>query len=290
MSSNPAEARNHLSPGILRVVDAGEIEYKEMVLGQTIQIVARDAVSAEFSSFTVVPVSIRTPGINPNLTDVTFLYVDGEFNFYNADDPKETVRIEPGTLMEHGLSCVLIPKMDAIFVNLGGIGLGRDYSFEHVGGTNVAIAAKDIETINIGIPPKKFNPPDLSDYFTKVEESRKSHQMEEEQRAREVTQTVTANLEELLRNDPQIEEIKRLVLGCSTDGKLYMVSYLSFAYEDGVMNKALKALKGAFKEHFDSVHPQARGDLRLKASSRIIFDGMIKEAGIEWPRPHHMER
>lgn len=277
--------RQHLSPDILRIVDNKGVGYQEMEPGQTLTIHALDAKTRIPSSFILTVASVRIFDERRQTRTATLQYIEGDFNFYDGNNPNNTTRIEPGTLMENGISANLIPQTDYRLSYFGGIGIGRDHSFEFIGGKDSSVIARGISGIDVGTAPADYQPPDLAVHLQRVEETREKQLRDEKRRADDVDRVIMADLEEWFQDHPAYAKMRELIAGYSPNGKLVMSSYLIYGKEDGVLDKAWEVLKQAHKEHFNYEHPAIRGDLDIKVSSRRVFEGMLKDAGIQWPRP-----
>lgn len=284
---HPESGRRYLSPDILHVADNIGIRHQEMQPGQNLRIHAQDATTGEQSYFDVTVLSVRDVEGRSNKT-ATLQYRGGTFNFYDGEDftiTNRTAQLEPGTLMENGISATLIPQTDYRLVYLDGIGLGRDHSFEFVGGENRSVIAHRVERIEIGTSPSDFQAPDISDHLKKIEKTRQRKREDKEKVAEEVNEVVMNDLEEHFGDHPAYQQIRKLITGYSPNGKLVMSSFLIYAKEDGVLDKAWEVLQRADERHFSFEHPSIRGDSDIKASSRTVFEEMLRDAGIQWPRP-----
>ncbi len=288
MARDPREAaaRSHLSTDILRTVDRSGIRYDDMVPGQSIAVHAQDAVTQQLGSFLLRVVSIRQPN-SSSQKDVTFEYVEGDFAFYvqRASGVSTTTRIKPGALMESGVTARFVPQTDYRMVYVGGIGVGRDHSFEYVEGEDSFVVAHDITMLEVGDPAVDFKAPDISDHLGKVEKAQKRRREDEAVREDMVRRVVMEDVEQYFGELPCAQAIKDLISGYSPNGQLVMSSFLIYGEEDGVFDKAWEVLQKADSKHFSYEHPAIRGDLDIKASSRRVYEQMVEEAGIQWPRP-----
>lgn len=282
--------KQYLSPEILRVVDNTGIDYKEMEPGQALTIYAQDAKSKQLASFIVTVVLVRTLDERKQTRTATLQYREGEFNFYNGINPNETVQLEPGTLMENGISATLIPQANYTLAYFGGIGLGRDHIFEFIDGENRSIIAHGVDRIDVGAVSVDYQSPDLTTYLQRVEDTRERQVEEEKHRVQEVNRIIMADLEEWFQDHLAYHEIRELIAGYSPNGKLVMSSFLIYGKEDEVLDRAWEVLKQAHKDHFSYEHPSIRGNLDIKASSRRVFEGMLRDAGIKWPRPEKVDK
>ena len=286
--ANPseAEARRHLSPDILTAIDRSGIRYSEMAPGQPITVFAQDAINHEQGSFLLRVISVRDDENHKN-KDVTFEYVEGDFNFYvhSSNSQDRTSQLKPGALLETGVTAIFVPATDYRMVYMGGIGVGRDHSFEYIDGEDLTVVAHNITALEQGETTPDFKTPDISEHLEKVRAAEKRASENERVREERVRRVVMEDLEQYFGEDPRIQDIKDLIAGYSPNGQLVMSSFLIYGQEDGVLERAIDAWLRAHAKHFQFEHPDMRGDLDLKASSRHVYEQMLQEAGIEWPRP-----
>lgn len=275
--------REYLSPEILRIVD-NTLPYEQMQIGETLIVWAEDALTRQLTSFTILVVSIREN--ERGRKSATFEYVGDDFNFFDGENPQKTVKITAGTLMENGVSTTLIPQADYHLSYFGGIGRGRDHSFEFVGGEDHSVIVHKVSRIDVVAAQNNYQAPNyLSLHLEKMEETKQRQMQDEGKRIAELERTVMADLEKWFGDYPAYQEIRELISGYSPNGKLMMSSFLIYGKEDGVLDRAWETLKLAHHDHFEYEHPMVRDDLDLKASSRMRYERMIREAGIKWPRP-----
>lgn len=276
--ADPEKGRKHLSSEILRIIDSNRLPYQEMEPGQILSIFAEDAKTKEFSSFSLVILS--TKDLEGKETPV-FQYVDGNFNFYDAHEPNKTIQIKQGLIIEGGVSAIFIPQSDMKLVYFGGIEVGsRDHSFEHIDGSSQSAIAHKIREIEIHSAPSGFQVPDLTSYFEKVASLElKNKKIKEDKDIK-----LMGFLEENFESYPDYEEIKNLIETYSTEGKMAMLSFLKYAVEDGVFQKAWEILKKYHESYWSYDHPDIRGNLDLKINNTAVFQQMLNEADIRWPR------
>ena len=280
------EARRHLSPEILRTVDRSGIRYSEMEPGQPITIFAQDAITNEQGSFLLRVISVRDDENHRN-KDVTFEYIEGDFNFHvhSNKDQDRTTQLNPGALLETGVTATFVPATDYRMVYMGGIGVGRDHSFEYIDGEDLTVVAHNITALEQGETTPDFKTPDISEHLEKVRAAEKRASENERVREERVRRVVMEDLEQYFGEDPRIQDIKDLIAGYSPNGQLVMSSFLIYGQEDGVLDQAWASLQEADRNHFSYEHPDIRGDLDFKASSRGVYINMLKDTGITWPRP-----
>jgi hypothetical protein len=130
-----------------------------------------------------------------------------------------------------------------------------------------------------------FKAPDISEHLEKVRATEKRASENEGIREERVRRVVMEDLEQYFGEDPRIQDIKDLIAGYSPNGQLVMSSFLIYGQEDGVLDQAWASLQEADRNHFSYEHPDIRGDLDFKASSRGVYINMLQDTGITWPRP-----
>lgn len=276
--------RKHLSQEILRIVD-NTFPYEEMRVGQTLRIWAEDAIERKSSFFNVVV--LHTSKNTNGQTSVAFEFVQGDFNF-NTDGPLRTRKLKPGTLMKGGISANLVPQPNYKMVYVGGIGIGRDHSFEFVDGETTSIIAHNIEAIEVTEPSRYFQPPDITDYLEKARLTEYKQTEARRSATEESNKAVKSLLEEKFGHNPMLPEIRKIIDSLSPNGKIVVLSFLMYAQEDGVFEKAYGLLKEVCKEHYRYQHPYVAGDPDFHDNAKILMR-MTLEAGIAWPRPYAKE-
>jgi len=272
--------RKNLSPEILRILDNSRLSYQEMQPGQIITVYAEDALTKKESSFSLTVLS------NLNLEEeveknVIFQYAEGDFNFYKGDNLQKTLKIKPGSLLGGGVSANFIPKPNLTMVYTGGIEVGaRDHSFENINGEDQFAITHRITKIEVHEAEPNFKAPDLKEYFRKIE----LIQSEKEKSSQDINKGVEKFIEKYFKENLQYGDIKKLLADFCPEGKIVMASFLKYAQEDGVFDKAWSVLEKYNKEHWQYDHPDIRGNLDLKESNRMVYEKMLKEAEIKWPR------
>lgn len=285
---NLEAGRQHLSPKILQTVDSyrSGIAYPDMQLGQLLTIHAEDAATKKLGSFTIEVVSVRKLDEKRDNWTATLKFKHGEFNFYNGDNTAgRPVRLEGDQLMENGISGTFIPQTDLRMSYYGGIGLGRDHGFEYVDGRDRSVIVHRLTAIDVAAPPPEWQSPDLTEHFRKMEEVKAKQQREREEAMQNSNRSVDAFLEEKFKNHPQYAQIQERVNQFSPNGRIVIASYLGYALEDGVFDKAWQILEKAWDDQYYFQHPQVRGDIDILGQNREQLMEIIREAGIKWPRP-----
>ena len=155
----------------ISAIAESQIMYRDMVPGEIITITAEDAKSGQQKSFQIRIVETR-PVPGKNLVEATFEFWKGRFNFW-LPNKAGTKAIKRGTLMESGLSAWWIPAFQLRLVGFGGIGQGRDYSFDDVSGQyQQIIIAHNISSIVSERPDKPIrNLPSTSKHLAAIKKT-----------------------------------------------------------------------------------------------------------------------
>lgn len=284
-------ARKHISPELLGFIDGIKgITYEEMVPGQGLIIYAEDAETRQQSFFVLEVLSVRQSDSNKDLKTATFRYKGDNFSFYNGENPQaKPVRLEPGTLMENGVSGTFIPQRDIKMSYIGGIGLRRDHSFEYLDGGLKSVIVHNLKGMGIAKPPSDFEQPNLKGYFEKIKSTKLRQEEERKSHSEENDNKITTFIEEKFNGHPMLSQIKDTLADFSPNGKITTASYLVYALEDGVFDKAWKILEVAYRDHYSYQHPMIRGDCDILGTNRAKLMEMTHDAGIKWPRPGQEE-
>ncbi|MFH0936688.1 MAG: hypothetical protein V1808_00120 [Candidatus Daviesbacteria bacterium] len=278
--------RRYLSPSILRIVDNLGISYKDMQPGQSLTIYAEDAATRRPGSFNLEVLSVRNLDDRRDIMTATLRYREGDFSFYNGENSAaKPVRLKEGTLMENGISGILIPQTDARMAYFGGIGLGRDHSFEYVDGDGKSVIVHRLTTIDIGNPLIDWEQPDLIEYLQKLEATKTRQAQEREKAKQESEREVEAFIEKKFQDHLLLGQIQERLKEFSPNGKNVIASYLAYALEDGVIDKAWEVFEKACDDHYSYQPPYIRGDVEVLGQNRTKLMEMTTEAGIKWPRP-----
>jgi len=274
------EGRKNLSPEILRILDNSRLGYQEMQAGQIITIYAEDALTKKESSFSLIVLSTLSPKEDSE-ENIIFQYAEGDFNFYRGDNLQKTLKIKPGSLLGGGVSANFIPKPNLTMVYTGGIEVGaRDHSFENINGEDDFAIAHRITKIEVQKAEPNFKTPDLREYLRKIELIKS----EKEKSSQDINKGVEKFIEKYFKENPYYNDIEKLLDGFCPEGKIVIASFLKYAQEDDVFDKAWSVLEKYNIEHWQYDHPDIRGNLDLKESNRMVYEKMLKEAGIKWPR------
>lgn len=164
----------NLSPQLNALVD-DQIPYTSMKVGEILKIHALDAETGKPRTFRIQVVEFHTEEGGQHYP--IFQFLRSRFHFFGKDRRTPT-RIRAGSLAGAGISATHVPEFVLSMVGLGGIGLGRDYSFEYVGGTQNFAYAAGIAQIERLPCPDGWEVPSkrLSAYLKSVERIRKQEQ------------------------------------------------------------------------------------------------------------------
>lgn len=119
----------HLSKELNQLIEYS-MKYDDMQLGEILEITATDVVWGEPKTLRVQIVGFQK--LKEKHTPV-FRFLNCDVNLA-GNDKSTPVRPQKGTLAGAGVACTHLPQMVWNMVGLGGIDIGRDYSFEYLDG------------------------------------------------------------------------------------------------------------------------------------------------------------
>ena len=258
------------------------ISYEQMKPGQLLTVHAMDAFTKGPSFFLVEVLSVRDE--RKNQMAATLRYRGGNFNFYNGENTSKAIKLADGDLFENGISGTLIPLTDLRMSYYGGIGVGRDHLFDFVNGRNKSVIAHKISVIDVSNPTAGWLSPDLSEHFKKIEETKGRQDRNRQEATKNTENSIDQFINEKFKSHPKVGEIQKMLSEFSPNGKVAIASFLGYALEDGVFEKAWQILDKANYDHFTYQPPMVRGDMDILGQNRVKIMEMIREAGITWPR------
>lgn len=136
-------------------VAVSQVKYSDMQLGEILKITAMDAGWGNPKTFLIQIVGFvegnykRSP---------IFRFLDDAFNFF-GNDKTTPITMRRGDLAGAGIAGMLVPHTMFNMTSLGEIKLGRDYSFEYVGGREEFIYAAKIVRIDCISRPASWREP-----------------------------------------------------------------------------------------------------------------------------------
>lgn len=163
-----------LSDSINAIVD-NTLMYDELHLGEILEITALGAETKLPGIIRLQVVNLENEGDGHKAP--IFRFLDTEISLF-GDDRAEPVRPKKGDLAGPGISALHVPHFVMGMLGFGGIGLGRDYSFEYVGGKTDFMYAARIAKIARRPPPKGWREPKtaVARYKSKVERIRRAEE------------------------------------------------------------------------------------------------------------------
>ncbi len=184
----------NLSDRINDIVD-GQLMYDEMRLGEILEITALGAETKLPGIIRVQVIYFDDEG-DSHIAPI-FRFLDAEISLF-GDNRTEPVKPKKGDLASPGISATHIPHFVMRMVGFGGIGIGRDYSFEYVGGKKEFMYAARIAKIARQGPPKGWRVPKtaVASFKRKVERIRRAeeeHRKEHELMLKKALVIRTAN-------------------------------------------------------------------------------------------------
>lgn len=157
----------NLSPRLNEIVD-NQFSYRNMVLGDRLAIEAIDA-----RTRTMALCHLQVVGFRPceKIGHAPIFAGGGRFSFI-GEDRRTPTRFRRGTLMLGGVSATHVPDFVLSMVGFGGIGLGRDYSLEYIGGEDRFAYIHALRGIMRRPQPRGWTAPteEVAAYLRSVEE------------------------------------------------------------------------------------------------------------------------
>jgi hypothetical protein len=156
----------NLSPNLNRMADAEQADPK---LGEILRITALDAKTKQRNVF-CLQVTGWEEQENERVPIYEFLKNSEPFYFYDSDR-KTPILVREGSLAKSGVSATHIPSFVLFMIGLGGLCIGRDFSFEYINGEKRFVFAHLIEHIETLPCPEGWTPPvrRIADYLEAVE-------------------------------------------------------------------------------------------------------------------------
>lgn len=154
----------HVHPSVLNILAKGTLPYKEMCIGQVLEIHAKDSRTGSLGRFSVQVVGFEHDCLN-GVHPAVFRLLDS-FGFYAPNSDPVTVQADAD--MVGGTSEFHLPVSSGMSY-IGGIAIGRDHSFLYVGAEHEMLIVSGIESIREVDPAGEFDCEDLSEYRQAVE-------------------------------------------------------------------------------------------------------------------------
>ncbi len=246
---------------------------------------AEDAETKEILSFCIRLVSKRKTGKFPGV-EATFEFLDNvnDFTFYTLHKKKK-VKIPRGKFAEAGISADIISHFRRVLIDYGGIGIGRDFTFEHIGGnyTTDTIIAHNISKI-IQCRPESYQVPTqkLNNYFKKLEKTKKEYKEREKKKNEDINDETKRLIEEKFsgKNKEKVSEfIDRFRI---PEVKGIIFSIFLRAKEANKLEKAFEVLEQIFEEHWKYQHPDIRANMQYTDNEMKVQEA-YKLIGIKLP-------
>lgn len=179
----------NLSARLNALVDY-QLLYKDLALGERLVLYATDARSNQPDVLALQVVGWRVSGDD---RCPVFRISNGSHLMLFGDDRATPIRLKRGTLMLGGIAATHIPQFVLSMIGFGSIGLGRDYSFEYVGGGNVFAYIHQLSRITRAPRPKRWvEPADMVlAYLAAVARNEEEYRFTQARRDVRLTQALT---------------------------------------------------------------------------------------------------
>lgn len=153
---------------------ATQVLYHHLTPGEQLTITATDAATQSPNAFRLTFIG-WTERDEAKRRAIVRLDAEG-FSFYGADR-RQPQAIAPGTLALAGTGQTHLPYPVDVMVMMGGIGFGRDYSFDFSGGNGGPIYVANVATIERHAPECGWERPgeEIRTFLGRVEEARIEH-------------------------------------------------------------------------------------------------------------------
>lgn len=263
-----------------------EVNWRDMQPGGKVIVEALDIERQGRGSF-----SFTTLNVKDEANGLQTVHVElGENDFTFAQDvTREPVRLPAGTILKSGIACQHFPKTNGHMSFLGGISVGRDYSFNEVvapdGETFGTVLIPRVGALYSVMPDGAFSLPDYFEaYKQRVAEIEEKERQEYDESVRLLDEQIAASLPDFFDDEATREELLVLFATFGPDARYKLALLLEYSQEDGVLDKYIAVLRRAIDEEFCMAPPGFRGASFLPASDRG-FDMMISDLGLRVPRP-----
>lgn len=154
----------YVDPSVFTILEKGTLPYKEMRIGQVLEIHAKDSRTGHIGRFSVQVVGFEY--YKPNDVNQAVFRLLDNFGFYQCNS--DPVTIEAGATMIGGTSEFHLPVPSGMCY-VGGIAIGRDYSFKYVAAEHGMLIVSGIHEIHEVDPGGEFDFEDLSEYRRAIE-------------------------------------------------------------------------------------------------------------------------
>ena len=175
-----------------RLTDVLGRDYRDMALGEILNIQAMDSVTKRAIRFRIQVVQLE---IGDNKFPLpTFRFLDGGFSFCGGDG-RTPVCVRKGELAKGGFSAGQHVPIAMGFMSFVEIAIDNDYSFEFVGGRDKTLYAESISEITVERPPRNWRQPNgLADYHRLAAKTKRALKMRQRREEQAMNKVLLASL------------------------------------------------------------------------------------------------
>lgn len=279
----------HIPPaleGLRHYLELETVDWRDTQPGSEVLVEALDTETQERNSFGFTVFSLQDE--RNGLKTVHAELKENDYPFIRDSD-RQPVKLPEGTILKNGVACQHFPETNAYMSFLGGISVGRDYSFDEAmtpdGNVLGTVLIPRVEALYSFMPDGEYTPPATFDvYKQRIAEAKDKGQQEYDESVRQMDDQIAASLPEFFDDEATRQELLDIFATFDPEARYKLAVLLEYSQEDGVLDKYMEVLNLAIKEEFIMAPPGHRGFSFLPASGRG-FNLMIKELGLRVPRP-----
>jgi hypothetical protein len=215
----------NLSPGINALIDS-RISFDNLRPGNILNIRALDAEFKEQRPFQVRIADMKTD--EKFRTMPIFQFMPGEFRFYGGDG-RTPVRVRAGLLANAGTAATHVPEFVLGMLGFGGIDIGRDFSFEYVGGKDRCVIAARISYVTVLPYPDGWTKPAkrLEGHLRKVETVRRRQERIRRQRRTRLERALVVRTQNSVYLLSKTDKLGRRTMTRESDGETWEAKLIS---------------------------------------------------------------
>jgi len=263
-------------------LEGERIAWADTTLGTDVVLEARrTADDIGYLSFRLVSKEDKDNGLTDTWVDLG----SQEYPFTNAST-REVIRLPQGTIMRGGISCEHFPQTSVYMAYLGGISVGRDYSFEEIltpDGVYIdSVLVPNVSRIYSFAPEGEYCPPEALANYRRIVSEQKAKDAAEQQQAEAEMDEQIVELVEAVFPEEQAQEILGIVTDFHPEGRYRLGCLVEHAANQGLLDSYLPALKKIVKEEFGYEPPSVRGLPGIPRNDRG-WPKLISEIGLLKP-------
>ena len=266
--------------------EADRIEWNQTKPGWGVAVEAQDLKTNELGSFGFQIVDIAK--LNNGFTDAWVELDENSYNFTVDATSGRRLLLPKGTLMRAGISYDHFPRTNASMAYLGGISVGRDFSFEEVqtpDGTMIdSVIIPKISAVHSFLPIKTdyVAPETYTRYREAVARAHVAENVDLETWAKKLDEQIANLLLEYFPESPEdVDAIQTILSTFHPHGRYTLAAIMACAQTEGSLHKYRAALETALKEEFSFTPPIVARGLDFYPATQRGFDMMIRGLGLE---------